>query len=76
MEPLIWVAILVYIVSFYLIARFSRDQVKYHNSKASSTKSSLYDWKVWGIRTRYFQLVAMTSGLITMGVIAIIKAVL
>jgi hypothetical protein len=76
MEPLIWVAILVYILSFYLITRFSRNQVKYHNSKSSTTKASLYDWKVLGIRSRYFQLVAMTSGLVTMGVIAIVKAVL
>jgi len=76
MEPLIWVAILVYILSFYLIIKFSFNQVKFHNSKNSSAKASLYDWKVWGVRTRYFQLAAMTSGLITMGIVAIIKAII
>ena len=35
MEPLIWVALLIYIVSFILITRFSRNQVKY-GSKDSS----------------------------------------
>jgi len=76
MEPLIWVAILIYILSFCLIIRFSFNQVKFNNSKNFSAKASLYAWKVWGVRTRYFQLAVMTSGLITMGIVAIIKAII
>jgi hypothetical protein len=73
MEPLMWIAIIVFILSFFLIVRFSQDQVKYHNSKGASVKSSVWDWKVLGIRTRYYQLVVATSGLITMAIVAIIK---
>jgi len=71
---LIWVALLIYIVSFILITRFSRNQVKY-GSKDSSNKESLYAWKILGGRTKYFELIAMTSGLITMAIVAIIKAI-
>jgi len=48
--------------------------VKY-GSKDSSNKESLYAWKILGGRTKYFELIAMTSGLITMAIVAIIKAI-
>jgi hypothetical protein len=75
MEPLMWVAIVVYIASFFLIVRFSRNRYKYHNSNMSES-ASLRAWKVLGVRTYYYRLVAATSGIITMIVVAVFKFVL
>jgi hypothetical protein len=77
MESILFIiAAVVYVLSFFLLVRYSRDGAKYHNSKGTSVKASVGEWKIWGVRTAYFQLVAATSGLITMAVIAIIKVVL
>lgn len=71
MESLMAVACVVFALSFILIVRFSHNRYKYHAVK--SEKASVSMWKTFGIRTRYYQLAVMMTGLITMAIVAIIK---
>jgi hypothetical protein len=71
MEPLMAVAGVVFTLSFILIVRFSHSRYKYH--ALQSEKASVSMWKTFGIRTRYYQLAVMMSGLITMAIVVIFK---
>ena len=74
MEPLIWVALVVYLLSFFLIVRFSRNRAKYLKDPAVS--AFLYSRTVWGARLQYYRLVAGMSGVATFIVVAIIMALI
>jgi hypothetical protein len=70
MDSLIVVAIVVFILTFFLLTRLSHSQYKYKNSPTENV--SLRKWKL-GARTGYYRIVVMTSGLITVGILAVIK---
>lgn len=76
MESLAWMAVAVYILSFYLIVHFSHNKTKYHNTNFKTEKASVRAWKILGVRTGYYRLVAASSGLVTMIVMLIIKVIL
>ena len=74
MEALIWIGIVVYILTFFLIVRFSPNRAKY--LKDPTVTAFLYSRTVWGARLQYYRLVAGMSGIVTLIVIAIVKALI
>lgn len=73
MESLLFIAAIIWSISFVLIVWFSHARYKYTNGNADSSKSSLRVWKTQGVRTAYYRLAIATSGLFTMAAVALVQ---
>ena len=73
MNWLMVIAIATWVISFLIIVRFSRMKYKYNNGDAVANKVAVKAWTTQGGRTAYYRLAIGLSGLITVGVIAIVK---